>query len=965
MRPRLSERGRGLLIMIASPLLTLALGGVGWASIANPGVTTFLDILNRQPRFSATLGACEGGTDHGAPCILSTGAKTDGSGVCSAGAAACVAFDWGNGPDSAGACSTSTSGVVTCPPMNDHGLFDGGNFNPGTNPTPPLYFGGTDLTIVAHDFGVDPLGISTLDAGSCVSSTDSSKGSVRPCAANGDCPAGACSNNGSVCHVNGDCGTGNTCIGGEMCVSCGTGDPTVYTGAGSEKNGDLINGETYGTSTVPNKDDISNVYAIDHQDPVPTQGASGDTNEIFVGFERVINNGDSHMDLEFLQSPVVLASTASCTGGTTPGVPCTSSAQCLGGGTCSGKTNFPCQGRFIGHRSQGDLLLSADFTTGGTIGSTVARTWVCGGASRVCIGGPNEGKACTVATQSTDCPNGLCVGCDPQTVPRGTVAPSYQPLAGKFCVGGSSAGEACATSADCKGSGTCQSFGLVCPGTTVPQPCPASGICSDGNACRSPLTFNVNSGGSVSCGGWACRTPAGTQQLFCAGGSNVDKACTTNANCPGSTCQTRLLTNEFFEAGLDLAAIGFTGCINTFLPHTRSSQSFTATLKDFAVLQFQTCFPKMRVTKQCDLDHSSVHSDGKGFDIAFTGQVCNTGNVTLTIDSLTDTPPATFDSTSQCHAGTTLAPAPPGSENCCSYSGHYSVSDLSGTCPGCSSTDHVTATAHSVTGSISASSDDVTCAVTCTPGISVSKACDTTKTKVNAAGNGVDVYFTGNVCNTGNLALSGISVTDTDNDKTVTFDQAACTSLPPAPSGGTSCCGYSGHYSSTVCSNTDHVTATGTSALTCDTPSSMDSATCTVGPVPRLAVRKSCTDALALNATTGHLEEQVTFSGKVCACDAIDSTGACSSTATNSDVQLTISDVHDTPSATITGNCANQTLARGGCCSFGGSYFPTDASVCSATDTAQATGNGICSTTKTSSGCASCALCGLTGPACP
>ena len=51
-------------------------------------------------------------------------------------------------------------------------------------------------------------------------------------------------------------------------------------------------------------------------------------------------------------------------------------------------------------------------------------------------------------------------------------------------------------------------------------------------------------------------------------------------------------TNELFEVGVDLAALGFKGCISTFLPHTRSSQSFTAVLKDFKLLQFNTCAPK-------------------------------------------------------------------------------------------------------------------------------------------------------------------------------------------------------------------------------------------------------------------------------------------------------------------------------------------------------------------------------------
>src|SRR5439155_24476920 len=78
------------------------------------------------------------------------------------------------------------------------------------------------------------------------------------------------------------------------------------------------------------------------------------------------------------------------------------------------------------------------------------------------------------------------------------------------------------------------------------------------------IKINVNGGGDIGCGGWVCRNPDGS---------------------PNTT----LLTNELMEGGIDLAQLGFTGCISTFLPHTRSSQSFTAVLKDFEIIPFNTC----------------------------------------------------------------------------------------------------------------------------------------------------------------------------------------------------------------------------------------------------------------------------------------------------------------------------------------------------------------------------------------
>jgi len=118
-------------------------------------------------------------------------------------------------------------------------------------------------------------------------------------------------------------------------TSCGTGDPTAYTGAGSEVNGGLLSTDTFGTASIPNKDDLSNVYAAAH--------LSGATNEVFFGAERVINNGDSHIDFEFLQSAVTIPSA--------------------------------CSGSFSGSRTEGDFLLSVDFTTGGTLGGTTLYQW--------------------------------------------------------------------------------------------------------------------------------------------------------------------------------------------------------------------------------------------------------------------------------------------------------------------------------------------------------------------------------------------------------------------------------------------------------------------------------------------------------------------------------------------------------------------------------------------------------------
>jgi len=121
-------------------------------------------------------------------------------------------------------------------------------------------------------------------------------------------------------------------------TACGTGDPTVFTGQGSEKNGGDLNAFTINTASIPGKDDLSNVYAVAHID--------GAVNEVFFGAERIINNGDSHIDFEFLQSPLTIPD------------------------GCGVRT-------LSGHRSQGDLLLVVDFTRGGTLGGTQIHEWHC------------------------------------------------------------------------------------------------------------------------------------------------------------------------------------------------------------------------------------------------------------------------------------------------------------------------------------------------------------------------------------------------------------------------------------------------------------------------------------------------------------------------------------------------------------------------------------------------------------
>ena len=120
-------------------------------------------------------------------------------------------------------------------------------------------------------------------------------------------------------------------------TSCGSGDPTVI--AGGSKNGDVLNSYSLTTQSVPAKDDLGNVYALSH-----TRADNGHP-ELYFGAERLVNNGDSHIDFEFLQDRVTIT------------------AQC--------------SGSFVGHRTEGDLLAVVDFTNGGALAGIAVYQWHC------------------------------------------------------------------------------------------------------------------------------------------------------------------------------------------------------------------------------------------------------------------------------------------------------------------------------------------------------------------------------------------------------------------------------------------------------------------------------------------------------------------------------------------------------------------------------------------------------------
>jgi hypothetical protein len=222
----------------------------------------------------------------------------------------------------------------------------------------------------------------------------------------------------------------------------------------------------------------------------------------------------------------------------------------------------------------------------------------------------------------------------------------------------------------------------------------------------------------------------------------------------------------FFEGGIDLTALGLTGCFTGFIAESRSSTSITATLKDFADpgAGFNLC--SISVTKECV---TPVLNAGQ---ITYTirGMVTNSGagtlyNITLRDDPNADPAGATehFDRV-----------------DCATKSvdqGDFPVTSLVGgasVCYKATMTVPVTENGRSDTVTVTADTESdgsgaeltQTATAECpnlqvNPSLSVTKTCSTS-VEVNPTTNQVVVKVTinGDVCNTGDSTLTDVKVED-------------------------------------------------------------------------------------------------------------------------------------------------------------------------------------------------------------
>ncbi|MGZ4447242.1 MAG: hypothetical protein ACXVW1_08780 [Nocardioides sp.] len=198
--------------------------------------------------------------------------------------------------------------------------------------------------------------------------------------------------------------------------------------------------------------------------------------------------------------------------------------------------------------------------------------------------------------------------------------------------------------------------------STVGCTVPASGRNTDFTGHHVPgdvlLTAAFTNGGtqaSVEARTWVASSDNGGEGTvsaadtgFLCGSSSNDKACAiTNladfdppwnhpVKTPGAN-GTALAPQEFYEGGVDVTQLqidaGNTGdpCITTFLADTRSSQSDTATLFDFATASFPVCKPATTLT--IERSPATIHS---GDSVTWTAHEANTGTSPISNVTVTD-----------------------------------------------------------------------------------------------------------------------------------------------------------------------------------------------------------------------------------------------------------------------------------------------------------------------------------------
>lgn len=345
----------------------------------------------------------------------------------------------------------------------------------------------------------------------------------------------------------------------------------------------------------------------------------------------------------------------------------------------------------------------------------------------------------------------------------------------------------------------------------------------------------VGSGGDVGSGTLALHTEDSAdcanmdtagQDIVCATTNPAATASPWNYVEKGETADGDFPAFSFVEGGINISEIfagGTLPCFASFVAVTRASDSVTAALHDFVMGEFQSC--GVDIEKTCNA--GTVNAAGTGVTYTYTLTVENTGSGTLQNVTVSDS----------------LGTCTPALGNIGSLAGGASVtlncSFSSTDFDGLDNTASVTAGTGG-TSSVTDEDTDFCEPPTITRGLTLNKVC--APTTVEVVNNRVSVVTSADVtvCNTGNVALSSVSVTD--DCGTATDASAAVGSLTPAGTPDATRCATRrltcrpNETSSTDPANAsfpDRATGTGTAALggeTVNSPAMSTPLTCFLCP---------------------------------------------------------------------------------------------------------------------------------------
>lgn len=325
---------------------------------------------------------------------------------------------------------------------------------------------------------------------------------------------------------------------------------------------------------------------------------------------------------------------------------------------------------------------------------------------------------------------------------------------------------------------------------------------------------------------------------------------------------------SFFEGGINLTKLlGSTPCISAFLAETRSSRSETAQLKDFVVGSFDVC--GIQVTKSCI--NADLNASGDELVANFSGTVKNNGGIGY-IANLLDTfsgaviTEVCFDAGSDGSCSGDATPTGlsglgtddvefdlgPGEEVL--YLAGYTTTTIPGDLLADNDVAVYAYTDAADVGDTSLSVADGTASATCafdvTPGLTVDKNCIA---ELNPDGASVDIYISGTVSNTGNVALNVDSIVDSNGD----FDSGDF----PAILAPQTDYPFSKEFNQLLYAHSDTLTVNATAAL--GSPpvvfAESDTANCSYIPVPDLDVTKDC-DATFVDGDSVYVEISGTVS---------------------------------------------------------------------------------------------------------